>query len=416
MSIVYDRWGVTVHHGDALNVLPTLPAESVHAVVCDPPYGLEFMGKDWDAPWKRGDDINADAGFTTEMRAFQDWCQQWAVECLRVLKPGGHLLGFGGTRTAHRLASAIEDAGFEVRDSIAWLYGGGFPKSHDVSKAIDKAAGAQREVVGMRAKVDSYGPAAGNKVYGSGADHGGIQEITDPATDAARQWEGWGTALKPAHEPIVVARKPLVGTVARTVSEHGTGALNIDGCRVATTDDLNGGGDFQQLWGRWPANVVLDPDAAAEVDLQSGVAKSKASVGRQTAKHGTPALGDFDDSGGASRFFPVFRWEAKAPAAERPQVNGTAHPTVKPISLMRWLVRLVTPPGGTVCDPFLGSGTTAQACRAEGMKCIGIELADDYLPLIRARLDAAPKTDSGARPVEGDAPMDLLGLLDESHQ
>jgi site-specific DNA-methyltransferase (adenine-specific) len=310
------------------------------------------------------------------MAAFQDWCEQWARECFRALKPGGHIVAFGGTRTWHRLAAAIEDVGFELRDSIAWLYGSGFPKSLDVSKAIDNA-----------------------RMVGPG--------ITTAATDAARQWQGWGTALKPAFEPIVVARKPLPGTVAATVLEHGTGALNIDGCRVAY---------------RWPSNVLLTHVAAvdeygrpvgdacaggcvlgcpvAELDGQSVPTTSgtlaphhrRTTAGGNGETHGAMAgaLGEsYGDTGAASKFFPAFRWEAKAPTSERPQANGVSHPTVKPVALMRWLVRLVTPKGGVVLDPFLGSGTTAHACRAEKFQCIGIEADESYISLIRARLDGA---------------------------
>jgi hypothetical protein len=222
---------VTVHHGNCLDILPTLPDCSVDSVVTDPPYELGFMGKKWDA---------SGIAYRVDL---------WS-EVLRVLKPGGHLLAFGGTRTYHRMAVAIEDAGFEIRDSIHWIYGSGFPKSLDVSKAIDKAAGAEREATGPTrrgAQQESTGR------YGAWGD--GIAP-TAPATDAAKQWEGWGTALKPAHEPVVVARRPLIGTVAANVLQHGTGALNIDGTRV--------GGEG----GRWPANVIFDPDAATELDRQ----------------------------------------------------------------------------------------------------------------------------------------------------
>ena len=391
MSIYYQDDKVTLYHGDCLEVLATLPDASVDAVVTDPPYGLEFMGKGWDAPW-RGDvsDVNADAGFTelrmadghtrlprpsftgstnpkclvckgtrrgrrdgtakvavclcadggkfpnvraTEMRAFGAWCELWVAECLRVLKPGGHMVAFGGTRTWHRLAVAVEDAGFEIRDNLAWLYGSGFPKSLNL--------------------VDESGERTGQ-----------------------------GTALKPAFEPIVMARKPLTGTVAANVLEHGTGALNIDACRVGedtvtthsrgestafpkrpgeTTVEESGRTARQDLvsasprTGRWPANVILD-------ESQSAV---------------------LDENGGASRFFYV----AKAPKSERPVVDGVAHPTVKPISLMSWLVRLVTPPGGTVLEPFAGSGTTVEAAVREGFNVVAVEREADYLPLILARID-----------------------------
>jgi len=439
----------TIYHGDCLEVLRALPDASVDAVVTDPPYGLEFMGKDWDRPWavsasngvgyagrddlrlpahrdsrnancrtcggrQRGakrctcDTPKWDRNPADDMREFQAWAELWAAECLRVLKPGGHLLAFGGTRTWHRLACAIEDAGFEVRDSIAWMYGSGFPKSLDVSKAIDKAAGAERDRVpyvgGIASGQGNYG--------GGGIVHKGTKVGPKPISDAAREWSGWGTALKPAHEPIVVARKPLVGTVAANVLEHGTGALNIDACRIGTEGGGNAceGGDACRCQsnaiygatkhptrllgpvGRWPANVVLDEDQAAELDRQSGTFKGR--VGRkQTEGKVTFTVGEpinakrFDagveDVGGASRFFYV----AKAPARERPKVDGTAHPTVKPLTLMRWLCRLVTPHDGVILEPFAGSGTTVEAALLEGFRVVAIEREADYLPLIQARLD-----------------------------
>ena len=449
----YQDERVTLWHGDCLDVLATLPDASVDSVVTDPPYGLEFMGKEWDAPWKasgvgrgvrvateRADEMTPTGGGHTTSAGpylaarvdsvrvaglpFQQWCELWARECLRVLKPGGHLLAFGGTRTWHRLAVAIEDAGFELRDSIAWLYGSGFPKSLDVSKAIDKAAGAEREVIGRdpnwRARVHS------DSTYDGGQTR--PEFVTTPATPDAERWQGWGTALKPGFEPVVVARKPLEGTVAANVLAWGTGALNIDATRVATTDGLGGGANkgmtaetrhegFARPWmrddeareaaaarsrentaraqalGRWPANVVLDEHAAAELDRQSGtLASGVLAAHHQRAPKASGILGaygsaegerGYGDTGGASRFFYV----AKAPTSERPRVGGIAHPTVKPLDLMRWLVRLVTPPGGTVLEPFAGSGTTAEACVLEGFQCIAIEREADYLPLIVSRLD-----------------------------
>jgi site-specific DNA-methyltransferase (adenine-specific) len=377
---------VTLPHGDCRDVKATLGTATVDAIVTDPPYELGFMGRRWDASgiaydhevWKRAYDV---------------------------LKPGGHLLAFGGTRTWHRLACAIEDAGFEVRDSIAWMYGSGFPKSLDVSKAIDKAAGVKRQVIGSDTKARSTsGKSAlptltGSTVYET-------WDITAPATDAAREWSGWGTALKPAHEPIVVARKPLMGTVAENVLTHGTGALNIDGSRIgtdgATKRASQESGKTSAGWttghdivslnaGRWPANVILDESQAAELDRQSGVVKGQVGMTKTTGGHrfitgDTETVQQFDhgvsDTGGASRFFYV----PKANASERPKDGDTAHPTVKPLDLMRYLVKLVTPPGGTVLEPFAGSGTTLEACVVEGFHVVGIELTEDYLPLIVQRL------------------------------
>ena len=331
-----------------------------------------------------------------------------------------HIAAFGGTRTWHRLAVAIEDAGFEMRDSLAWLYGSGFPKSHDVGKAIDKLAGAEREVIGVNETLRKYMP---NGSTGSFQLHGcqSVQELerlaeiggktpdgtdaritlarrndhearftlTAPATPEAAQWDGWGTALKPAFEPIVLARKPLAEkTVARNVLAHGTGAINIDATRIATDEDtgraqgsdIRGGNWVSSTRkssyvsvgspsGRWPANVLLDQHAAAWVDEQSGVSvATRTAVSDERGAGGShifasESLGRRDpgnsyaDKGGASRFF----YSAKAPKSERPNVDGVQHPTVKPLAIMRWLIRLVTPPGGVVLDPFAGSGTTIEA-------------------------------------------------------
>jgi site-specific DNA-methyltransferase (adenine-specific) len=368
------------------------------------------------------------------MVAFAAWCETWAREALRVLKPGGHLLAFGGTRTYHRLTCGIEDAGFEIRDSIAWngaplptvlqwVYGSGFPKSLDVSKAIDKAAGAEREVVGATARGAQTESTGRYGAWGEGI------TPTAPATDAAREWQGWGTALKPGWEPCVVARKPLAGTVAENVQQHGTGALNIDGCRIGFASDADereakdknahaqfgsgkvvgyhgwqsraGGGDYNPP-GRWPANVVLDEQAAAMLDAQSGKRGGGFGVrGASSRIYGggngfTDATGEavgYGDTGGASRFF----YTAKASRSDR-STNGAnnTHPTVKPTDLMRWLVRLVTPPGGVVLDPFAGSGSTLVAARAEGVRCIGIEREDEYAEIIAQRLSQLSLFSEGA--------------------
>jgi len=389
----------TVFLGSCLDVLPTLADNSVDAIVTDPPYELGFMGKSWDA---------SGVAYNTDV---------WR-ECLRVLKPGGHLLAFGGSRTWHRLAVAIEDSGFEVRDSIAWLYGSGFPKSHNISKAIDKLYGAEREVVGSR-------PLTGNgktmksgfhQPDGSGAGETVKQDVfefTAPATDDAKKWDGWGTALKPAFEPIVVARKPLVGTVAENVLEFGTGGLNIGGSRIGTETipqyqrTVIGGkalggkgvgipqetnGITTYTLGRWPANIILDEYTADLLDEQSGFSKSSGVINRWVdgakpfgggAGHQYESIQGVADSGGASRFFYV----AKANKKDRNEGEvQNIHPTVKPTSLMRYLVRLVTPPNGIVLDPFTGSGSTGKAALLEGFRFIGVELTEEYLPIIEGRL------------------------------
>jgi DNA modification methylase len=427
---------VTVYQADCLDLLPTMPADSVAAVITDPPYGLEFMGRAWDRPWKTVD------GFR---RGYRSWCVEWARECLRVLKPGGYLLAFGSTRTWHRLAMALEDAGFEIRDTIAWLYGQGFPKSLDVSKALDHAAGADRPEISRGRPLKRMIPGAGQNRAGSWRKENGrfFPAETLAAAEAARQWQGWGTGLKPAFEPIIVARKPLIGKVAANVAKHGVGGLHINVCRVpindadrVTINRKHAGmsvGTYRRApgsslnlsvkplslkpahahdLGRWPANAVLVhapacdedhcvPDCpVAELDRQSGKSVSRVSLPRRSSAGvgwGMTASGSqHDDAGGASRFFPAFRWQAKAPSRERPHVGEVAHPTVKPLELMRWLVRLVAPPGGLVLDPFLGSGTTAEAARAEGFQCIGIEREAEYVPLIRARLS---KRADASRPV-----------------
>ena len=402
-------------HGDCLEVLRTLPDNSVDAVVTDPPYGLSFMGKRWDY------DVPA-----TEV---------WA-ECLRVLKPGGHLLAFAGTRTQHRMAVRIEDAGFEIRDMIAWVYGSGFPKSLDVSKAIDKAAGAERELT-RQGVVQRDG-------YGDDWDTGSSSSrprYDNPATEAARQWQGWGTALKPALEPITVARKPLIGTVAENVLAHGTGALNIDGCRVPGSYETRdrkteggrsmfgtgaGGGDFVSAEGRWPANLIHDGSEEVLAGFPA-TAPAKASMRGEKTSAGTHAgwareshkgfdsvRGHNDNGGSAARFF----YCAKASKRDRdegldhmperqssvgddrpggdfnerlgktPGVRRNIHPTVKPTDLMRYLCRLVTPPGGVVLDPFMGSGSTGKAARLEGFDFIGIEREAEYLAIAQARIEA----------------------------
>ena len=549
-----DDGDVVLYLGDCIEVMAEMDAESVDAVVTDPPYGIGFMGKAWDAAaiTERVERDNASRGSLgpdsptrpgrkkprsssaygnraiaagpvrdhtltrarsgsmhageydlslTANAAFAAWCETWAREALRVLKPGGHLLAFGGTRTYHRLTVGIEDAGFEIRDCLSWLYGSGFPKSLDVSKAIDRKRDDRDDVLAVTAEIARLRDAVGmtnrdlDAVFGFAGMAGhwtstktqptiptveqwaALREMLDPpawveaevwrlngrkgepgeawksrpvtgkhdaaapaqtwkanngiphdltakdrrdipATDAAQQWQGWGTALKPGWEPCVVARKPLAGTVAENVQAHGTGAINVDGCRIAgdvpsvpqpslnsptglvygyKTGEGRNGEMSAAPGGRWPANVVLDEQAAAMLDAQSGergaVAPASGPTHNGPSDRGSMAgpfggMGDrapqfHGDTGGASRFF----YTAKASRADR-NTSGAdnTHPTVKPTDLMRWLVRLVTPPGGVVLDPFAGSGSTLVAARAEGFRSIGIEREAEYAEIIAARL------------------------------
>lgn len=416
--------------GDCIEQMRRIPDASIDAIVTDPPYGLSehpptMIAKAVTA-WTTGDREhvpNARGFMGREWDAFVPPPAVWD-EALRVLKPGGHLLAFAGSRTLDLMGLSIRLAGFEIRDSIAWLYGSGFPKSLDVSKAIDKAAGAEREVIGRTVMPFRVDNAANRGTSLAGSVNGDFSKQTEngyrytehsaPATPDAERWQGWGTALKPAFEPIVVARKPLIGTVAANVLAHGTGALNIDATRIGTDKRHNlsasngsvvgmgiegsmaaGETEGRDAIGRWPANVVLDESQAAALDEQSGVSTSRAANRGNLGAgpfsrlegggsiEGTDSVRGHDDSGGASRFFYV----AKAPKSERPVVDGVAHPTVKPLALMRWLIRLVTPYGGVVLDPFAGSGTTLEAAYLEGMESIGCELTPDFWPLIEARIE-----------------------------
>lgn len=457
---------VTLYCGDSREEIKKIADASLDSVCCDPPYALVsivkrfgktsendktktsqrvrdradgyarlsgsgFMGKTWDT---------GETAFAVEF---------WA-EVFRVLKPGGHVVAFSGSRTYHRMVVAIEDAGFEVRDQVlnlmatdravakfmdslndeqrgaflrcieesqfggqlAWLYGSGFPKSHDVSKGIDKAAGAVR----IPRAVIEQAVAFDTEQQGGGGWSAGKIEISDPVTEAAKKWEGWGTALKPAQEPIVLARKPLIGTVVQNVMTHGTGALNIDGTRVGndsvsthsrgsneafpkrpgeTTTAESGRKSDQRVGlavgarvGRWPANVVHDgseevveafPGEAGAFAPVRGSEPSPASAGTITGERDRVAGVYHADAGSAARFF----YTAKADAQDR---LGTKHPTVKPVDLMRWLVRLVTPPGGTTLDPFAGTGSTGEAAFLENMNAILIEREPEYQEDIRRRM------------------------------
>ena len=379
--------------GDCLDLLKAMPDCSVDACVTDAPYGLSFMGKKWDY----------------DVPSVEVW-----AECLRVLKPGGHLLAFAGTRTQHRMAVRIEDAGFEIRDMIAWVYGSGFPKSLDVSKAIDKAAGAEREVVGPKITGDGHiqNRKNGTNNYGTfKIVQDGIDMATAPATPAARQWQGWGTALKPALEPITMARKPFPGTVAANVMQHGTGAVNVDGCRVGTDDVLSFGsrqlGDgikfgkckpttegIQNPSGRWPANLIHDgSDEVLAGFPQSSVTGKRSPQSRSATVAGTTwgvdnhESTEYTDSGSAARFFYV-------PKCSKADRDGSPHPTMKPTALMQYLCRLVTPPGGTVLDPFTGSGSTGKAAMLEGFNFIGFEREAEYVEIARRRI-----AEAAARPM-----------------
>ena len=358
--------------GDSLEVLKDFQDNYFDSVVTDPPYGLAFMGKKWDY----------------DVPQVELW-----KEVYRVLKPGGHILSFAGSRTYHRMAVNIEDAGFEIRDMLGWLYGSGFPKSHNIGKAVDKLQGNEREVVGKKI--------TGNARTDEGWKGG---QIKIDETKGNSQWEGWGTALKPAHEPIVMARKPLNTSVAENVLTHGTGGINIDECRVGTDEKLsrpvnsasnnvygkyNTFGNDVEPQGRFPANIIHD--GSEEVLEVFPETKSGTGAIRKNAK-GLFGLGgdnepniEYGDKGSAARFF----YCAKASKAERNMGdNKNNHPTVKPIKLMEYLVRLVTPKEGIVLEPFAGSGTTLIACKQQGFNYIGIEREQEYCDIAEARLKA----------------------------
>ena len=373
-------------HGDCRVMLKQLDDASVDSIVTDPPYELGFMGKSWDSTG-----VAYDVGL-------------WR-ECLRVLKPGGYLLAFGGSRTYHRLACAVEDAGFEIRDQIMWVYGSGFPKSHNVSKAIDKAAGVE-----FSAKPASGVGFMNNNDDGYNTTLNQLVQVGE-STAEAQQWDGWGTALKPAHEPIVMARKPLDGTVANNVLKHGVGGINIDASRVGRqgrfpANFIHDGSDevlalFPQTAGSWGVRTQRpnrSPFVSGNEELQSTNQRSEsgsaarffycAKPGKKERNAGLEALDEQWKP--AAEFRPNHMDKALQGESGNPfgrfQPTKNFHPTVKPITLMRYLVRLVTPPNGIVLDPFAGSGSTLVAATMEKFDCIGIEMTDEYLPIIEARV------------------------------
>jgi len=397
--------------GDCLEVLKTIPDNSIDAVITDPPYGLGFMNKEWDSPEKlrqltqREQERSAerkaegksptDAPFSKsvppglaikgakEGKWFQEWCELWAVECLRILKPGGHILSFSAPRTYHRMATAFEDAGFEIRDQLMWVFGSGFPKSHNIGKAIQKQSG-DIKVIGTKQGAGTTGKSyiSNNEEYVDGVK--GVFKKEYDEIEITNEWEGWGTALKPAHEPIVMARKPLSEkSIAENVLKHGTGGINIDGSRIEFEDTQNpatnpkyrleagyklgekgkasnGSVSFSSsnnetnVSGRFPANIIFDEEAGQLLDEQSDK---------------------------ASRFF----YCPKASKKDREENNN--HPTVKPTDLMRYLINLITPPNGTILDPFMGSGSTGKAAMRCGVNFIGIEKEQEYMAIASARIE-----------------------------
>jgi DNA modification methylase len=381
-------------HGDCLEQLKTLEPNSVDSLVTDPPAGISFMGKDWDS------DKGGRQGWIA-------WMTEVMTECMRVMKPGAHGLVWAIPRTSHWTATALEDAGFEVRDVVTHLFGSGFPKSLDISKAIDKAAGAEREILGPNKFAHLNGKANVNTFAAAKR-----ADETAPATDAAKQWQGWGTALKPASEHWILIRKPCSEkTVAANVLKWGTGAINIDASRVAgqvpkpfgrvhSKRGVTPGADLEDNLieapepsplGRFPANLVLDEEAAMALDEQSGTLKSgggdkgNKTVGAQDYGSNSKTYSTDDyapNTGGASRFFYV----AKASKVDKGADN--THPTVKSQKLMQYLIKMITPPNGVVLDPFMGSGSTGVACKNLGRKFIGIEMDANYFSIAKRRIDA----------------------------
>ncbi len=436
----------TLYHGDCRVELKKLASNSVDSIVCDPPYelwsgkksGKGFMGKTWDG-----------TGIAYDVSVWE--------EALRVLKPGGYLLSFGGTRTYHRMACAIEDAGFIIKDQLQWIYSQGFPKSLDISKALDKAVGAERAVVGTQKLTGSARQSTTHKGHGGKATTASDPRqyvethipLTAPTSDLAIQWDGYGTALAPANEPICLAQKPLEGTYIQNITKWGVGALNIGASRIPgeptpinKLEQWSGFGEQKNpaytqeinTKGRWPKNVILDEEAGALLDAQSGYSKSVQSKRKQAGKTVGNSItlnkyrmnednyGGYTDSGGASRFYYCAKTSVQerniglanlpthTPAEMTGRKEGSAglvmaggkpnpfagttgqqprsnnHPTVKPLALMKYLVNLITPAGGTVLDPFAGSGTTGVAAIQTGHNAILVEMTDEYIPIIEQRM------------------------------
>ena len=426
MEIIVE--GSTIYNGDCLEVMETMNKCSVDSVVTDPPYHLTSIvkrfGKEDSAPAQFG----TDGAFARASKGFmgKEWdggdiafqANTWR-KCYELLKPGGHLIAFSGSRTYHRMACAIEDAGFEIRDQCIWLYGSGFPKSHNIGKQIDKIQGNEREVVGtiQRGSVKDaiekgvgYTADPANKnnkaIFGYG---------TETVTKGNSEWEGWGTALKPAHEPMVLARKPLSEkSVADNVMKHGTGAINIDGCRVEGQSELS---DIDTTGGRWPSNIMHDGSEQVQEIFPT---TTSTEVSRQRTHKGIWSAGElaeteqlmpaYGDQGNASRYFYCaktskdernfglhgrksgqYSSDGRAKEIENAyqrnkSVSANTHPTVKPVELMRYLVRLVTPKGGLVLDPFMGSGSTGMGAREEDFRFVGIEKEEEYYEIAKARI------------------------------
>jgi site-specific DNA-methyltransferase (adenine-specific) len=381
---------INLLHGDCLEQMKTLDDNSVDSIVSDPPYGISFMAKKWDY----------------DVPSVEVW-----KEAMRVLKPGGHALIACGTRTQHRMVVNIEDAGFEIRDVVSWIYGSGFPKSLNISKAIDKAAGAEREVVGVNPYKNIRGAQADDETQSGGKKYRFKDDmtVTAPATEAAKQWDGWGTALKPSCEFFTLCRKPLSeSTIAKNVLKWGTGGINIDGCRVeGKPRTTHKDGNFSSIGkrdetmfnmgdkhkceepqGRFPANLIHDGSQEV-LDLFPETKPSKANprnnkpsenMAMSGANLGHISHGHSDNGGSAARFFYC------AKASKRDRDEGNNHPTVKPTALMQYLCRLITPAGGTVLDPYMGSGSTGKAALREGFSFVGCELDKDYYEIAKARV------------------------------